>query len=549
MTADQSDHPDSPLANRESVRVDEIDGIFQNVLNHLPTRIWWKDLDGEYLGSNAAFAQDAGFSDASELIGKCDFDLCWDRVEAETFRADDEDVLLTGVAKVNFEERRTKADGSAIWLRASKFPLYDSNDQLIGTLGTYEDITVRKKAEIALVQAKEKAERASRMKGDFLATMSHEIRTPLDVILGFLQVLRNGNNDADPREAYAAMAASGEHLSEIIEDILDLSKVETGSISLRPVSFCPKNLVEHQFARLRSKAEEKGLSYRLQTGENLPSSVFSDPARWGQIVRNLISNAIKFTDSGEIIVRLQSEARDDNSGKQKVILSVCDTGIGLSEDETQTIFSAFSGKNTSVRREHTGIGLGLFLTRKLSHLLGGDVNVRSQVGEGSEFVVAIDFDTPAVEDVSSDQGRRMTSDGAPRLGDTFPMKVLVVDDGEANRNMVSALLSQLGYKCELCEDAFEAWDKLDEETFDLIFMDLEMPGRSGLELAAMIREKGIKNTSGSDSVGIVAMTARAFPQDRDDCLRAGMDGHLAKPLRLGALRRTIQMACDAGLPA
>jgi len=524
-----------------SIKFSAVEGMMQNVLNHLPIGVFWKDLNSVYQGCNQILAADAGLADPSEIIGKTDFDLFDDRDQLNGYLKDDREVLSTGKPKLGLEERLIRADGSEGWVKTNKLPILDENEKIIGLLATYEDITAQKESELELIQAKEAADRANKAKGEFLATMSHEIRTPLNVILGFLQLLQRDNSQIDAKDAYQTMAASGEHLREVIDDILDLSKVEDGAVSIRRTVFSPKAVAERQFKNMKGLAIERGIGYRFEVDENIPSTIYSDPSRWSQIIRNLLSNAIKFTDAGEVKLRLFSEALSDDT--HQISLEVSDTGIGISEEQAQKLFTKFSRADYSSSRKYAGTGLGLFLCRKLSRLLGGDIALRSGEGKGSTFVATIKAE-PGRSTLTETHKEASAQLCEEADSDVSAIKILVVDDISANRKLVQAFLDSIGLKASACEDGYEALDFVETKPVDLILLDVEMPGRTGLELAEIIRERDIRNTRGTGPVEIVAMTAGVLPEDREKCIESGMDGYLAKPISLVDLQQTLHCSCE-----
>lgn len=385
--SDLSSNEPSPALD-SPMRLTEVQGMLRMVLDHLPVRVFWKDRDLNYLGCNKRFAQDTGVEDPDKLVGKNDFDMVWAE-QAELYQADDRKVMEEGKCLYEYEEPQTTPQGNTIWLRTTKIPLLDSQGNIVGVMGTYEDISVRKEAELAIIDAKNAAEESNRAKSEFLAMMSHEIRTPLNAILGFSQLLGFGEEDPERLRMFDLIDANGENLIHIIDDILDLAKIESGKVEVEEKAFDPKLRLERVVHSFEPKIKKKGLACQLNIESTLPDKVFSDEMRWGQIVSNLLSNAVKFTSEGTLTVHLSSHAAEGSSDKRVLRLVVRDTGIGISEEQMPRLFQPFSQADTSTTRKYGGTGLGLVLCQRFSRLLGGDIQCESNSGKGATFTVDI----------------------------------------------------------------------------------------------------------------------------------------------------------------
>ena len=389
-----------------------------------------------------------------------------------------------------------------------------------------------------LQQAKEEAEAASISKSTFLANMSHEIRTPLNGILGFTELLRNGAADNDPeqqKEFYETIHASGNHLLNLINDILDISKVEAGQMTFERIEVSPSRMVSDAASMLRVRAQEKGLLLNIEYKGQVPRTIHSDPARLRQILMNLVGNSIKFTEQGEVRVVTKLVEVD---GKSMMSFEVRDTGIGIAADKIDKIFDPFTQADSSVTRRFGGTGLGLSLCRQLSDGLGGTIGATSVEGEGSRFTFTIDpgpIDPDNLID-GKDLAEAVHHHAAEKETFVQPEKitgrVLLVDDGETNRRFVSLSLKQTGVEIVEAVNGEEAVALATSQEFDLVLMDMQMPVMDGYTATSVLREKGI-------TIPIIALTANAIVGDKKKCIKAGCTGYLSKPIKHDLLLQTV----------
>ncbi len=383
----------------------------------------------------------------------------------------------------------------------------------------------RRQAQRDLRVARDAAEAASRAKSDFLANMSHEVRTPMNGIIGMTGLALATHDTGEMREYMQVVKRSAESLLEIINDILDFSKIEAGKLALEVVDFDLRQTVREALLVLMPRAQEKGLALRVDVGAEVPSSVKGDPTRLRQVLLNLVSNAIKFTERGE--VRVQLACAGNGSQQTTVTFRVHDTGIGIAADKLRSVFAAFTQADTSTTRKFGGTGLGLTISQRLVRLMGGELKVESSLGKGSVFHFALPYEmggAPA-------EPRLALADAATER-ETTAMRVLLVEDHPVNQMLAIRLLEKWGHTVVLAQNGQEALDCVASgEVFDLVLMDMQMPVMGGIEATQRIRQLESARGGGAKPIVIVAMTANAMQGDRELCLNAGMNDYLSKPIQ------------------
>ncbi len=447
-------------------------------------------------------------------------------------RLDDQGPLpaLRGVLEgrnARFEgQYRTTYAKRPLWVLLTCAPLTGADGRVEGGIAILEDISERKGQEEALLAAKEAAEAANVAKSRFLATMSHEIRTPMNGILGMAQLLLMDNLSEAERHEYArTILTSGQTLLTLLNDILDLSKVEAGKLELVQAAFDPAQVVAECAALFAEPAQAKGLI--LEADWNGPAARYrADPLRLRQMLANLVSNAVKFTAQGFVRIEGSEVARDGDTATLE--FSVSDSGIGIPSGQQSLLFKPFSQADSSTTRAYGGSGLGLSIVRSLARLMGGEVGVESAPGQGTRFWFRIRAEALACGGESRQGGR----DEEVRSG--FAGRVLVVEDNPTNRVVAEAMLAKLGLACTSVENGRQALDAMMARPRpDLVLMDVQMPVMDGIDATELIRSWERENALAP--LPIVALTAGAFEEDRQRCFAAGMDAFLAKPLRLGDL--------------
>ncbi|WP_019500247.1 PAS domain S-box protein [Pseudanabaena sp. PCC 6802] len=663
---DVSDRKQAEIALQESER------FLQTVLDTFPLSVFWKDRESSYLGCNQNFAKDASLASSTEIIGKNDYDMPWGRSEADLYRADDLQVIESGTAKLGIIETQIQTDGSTIWLETNKLPLYNLNGEVVGLLGTYQNITDRKQAEAELRdseerlrlalkaanqglydrnlqtgevvvspeyatmlgydpyefhetnakwlermhpedaervasvyqayvrgelsdyvvefrqqtksgdwkwilslgkivawenglplrmmgthtdisdrkaveealhqskleleerveqrtaelrEAKEVAEAANRAKSTFLANMSHELRTPLNAILGFSQLL--GRDDAlrtEQQQQLGIINRSGEHLLHLINDILEMSKIEAGQISLLPINFDLYTAIANLQEMFALKAKSKGLALQIERQDTVPRFVRADENKLRQVLINLLSNAVKFTDSGSVSLEIDVISDALESQRTRLHFRVKDTGVGIDANELAYLFKPFV-QTRSGKAAKTGTGLGLAISYQFVELMGGELRVSSLPQIGSSF----EFDIPIEVVMAEDMPAQVTRHRVLHLAPNQPtFRILIAEDNVANRQLMVQMLEPLGFAVETVENGQQAIERWEQWQPDLIWMDIHMPVMDGYEATQSIVQQQ-QNQSTAKKTVIIALTASAFEEERARILATGCDDLAIKP--------------------
>lgn len=423
------------------------------------------------------------------------------------------------------EYRMRCADGSYKWILAhAKAHFDDTTGRPTRMIGTLIDISDRKRVEAQLVEAKDAAESASRAKSDFLAMMSHEIRTPLNGVLGFAELLGGTPLEDRQREYLHTIRESGSNLLLVLNDILDYSKIEAGKLAIDSQPTILREIVESAAETFRARADAKKLQLLVEIAPDTPRVVSVDALRLQQVLMNLVSNAVKFTAKGSVRLAVEPLAGMDASGKVPLRFMVSDTGIGLAGDDLPRLFEPFEQQDISMARRFGGTGLGLSIVNRLVGMMNGRITATSALGEGTTFVVELTL--PAIAPAPPAPVAKVRTAPPPP---SPPTSVLLVEDNPVNRRLARYMLERLGYEPDEAEDGAVAVERALKRVYDVILMDIQMPGMDGYEAATRIREM-------LPHVQIVALTAHALPADRDRSAAHGMCMHLTKPVRLEELR-------------
>ena len=523
--------------------------------------------DGVVTGVNRAFVDLMGISE-EEAVGRAAAEYQVRPLDREALK----EVMTQRGAADGIEMELVGRDGGSIWVLASiRHLVIDGVDTLVTGLA---DITQTRKASLQLEQAKEAAEAASLAKSEFLANMSHEIRTPLNGIIGMTELVLGTELSAEQLDYLQSIKASGDALLQVINDILDFSKIEAGKLELDPLPFRLRDGLKSGIRALALRAQQKSLELAVRIAPDVPDHLVGDCGRLRQVIMNLLSNAVKFTDHGEVVLTVGVQARQEQS--VDLHFQVRDTGIGVPQDKLSSVFEAFVQADGSTTRTHGGTGLGLAISAQLAEMLGGRIWAESAVGKGSVFHFTAHFglqeperQQPAAADVDLPGLRALPPAGQCRLGAALPqalggdpadlvrhpggaqsrpqsparaLRILLAEDNPVNQKLTVRALEKAGHHVTVASDGARALSALEHADFDLILMDVQMPVLDGLAATEAIRHR--EQGSGRRTP-IVAMTAHAMKGDKERCLSAGMDGYIAKPIRLAELYRVIGATAEA----
>ncbi|MCK4626825.1 MAG: response regulator, partial [Phycisphaerae bacterium] len=534
---------------------------FRDIAESMSDWIWETDTNCVYTYCSRSVSDIIGYS-RKDVIGKTPFDFMIPK-DAERLRPYLEEIIRQRCSFRNLENWNITNNGRRVCLLTNGSPIFDDDGELVGYRGIDTDITRRKRAEEELRQAKETAEnatidmaetneqleaaieRANKMataaemadqtKSEFLANMSHEIRTPLTAILGYTELMMDPEQESDERtKCLTIVRRNGEHLLMLINDILDISKIEAGKLTIESRRYSIPPVVSEVLSMMRVRAIDKGITLSAEYAGPLPKEITSDEARLRQSLINLVGNAVKFTDTGgvKMIVSFLHEWRD---GTPAVEIKVTDTGIGISPENLDKLFEAFTQADASTSRKYGGTGLGLAITRRIAELMGGELKAESTFGEGSTFTITIPagdiegvemLEHPAEAVIRQSAEVQMSSDALSGK------RILLAEDGEDNMRLIKAILKKAGAEVVGVENGLLAVEQTESQKFDVILMDMQMPEMDGYEATAHLRKNGYTSP-------IIALTAHAMASDREKCIKAGCDDHLTKPIERAKFIPTI----------
>lgn len=498
----------------------------QAMLDNAPLIIYVKDLDGRYILINRQFTQTFGLAD-EQVLGKKVVDMEGNRHATERYISADKQVIETG-KPVELEDVLSTANGDR-HLLTIKFPLFDKNNKVFGISGFMKDITDMVKYRHELIAARQKAESAEVLQEQFLANMSHEIRTPMNGIVGMTGLLMQTPLQPQQQEYVQIVKQSSDNLLVLINDILDLSKIKAGKISIEKIPFSLDDVIKPLNAAFRLKAAEKELGFSILLHPSVPLFLFGDPHRLGQVISNLLSNAMKFTEKGYVTMEINVQQED----KEQVTLGfqVSDSGIGIDEKQLPLIFESFSQASADTTRRFGGTGLGLAITKRLIELQHGSIHVTSKAGIGTTFTILLPFRVSSEEEVMKGKVKHAAQ---PEVLQNYQGKhVLIVEDNEVNQRVLQYNLEQYNLTVAVVNNGREAIQWLNKNKTDLIMMDLHMPLMDGLQATDYIRRQ-LKST-----IPIIILTASVLRNERQRCLNIGANDYIAKPFAREELQRSL----------
>ncbi|SON52363.1 response regulator [Vibrio tapetis] len=496
----------------------------QHIIDSIPNPTYYRNRLGEYLGVNEQFCDFLGVTEQNVLGANIE-DIFKDDVVYQLKRYELE--LLQGTKRIQFEITVANGNQQIRELVVYEAPFYDQNNSIMGVVGSFLDVTEHKQLERELIKAKESADNLNQIKGDFLANMSHEIRTPMNAIMGMTHMVLNTELNNKQRNYIDKIDSASNQLLGIINDILDFSKVEAGKLKIESTPFSLHQVLDNLINVLPTKAEHKPVELIFNVSPTLPNLLIGDPLRIGQVLINLVNNAIKFTEQGEIVVNIIETTRSHDT--IKLDFSVVDTGIGMTHEQVSNLFKAFSQADTSTTRKFGGTGLGLSISKQLVSLMEGEIQVESHYGTGSKF--NFELTLPYENQISSEY--QMVSALA------LNKSVMLVDDNKTSRHVLSGILSGLGFAVTPAGSGREAIEQLNkhQQVFDLILMDWQMPSMDGLDTLEHIQHHKL-----SEESKVILLHSQSGQLQLSDDNAHQLDANLFKPITPYSLFNAI-IAC------
>ncbi|MFZ1978229.1 MAG: response regulator, partial [Bacteroidota bacterium] len=455
--------------------------LLQMLMDNIPDGIYFKDTESRFIQVNMAQARHLGLTNPEEMINKTDFDF-FSEEHARPAYEDEQEIMRSGIPIVGKAEKEIWHDGKEGWVSSTKMPLRDHEGQIIGTFGLSRDITEAKQIQNALKEAKEAAEAAVKAKSEFLAVMSHEIRTPMNGVIGMTDLLEHTELTTEQADYVETIRVSGETLLAVINDILDFSKIEASKIELEEEPFELNVCIEEVFDLLAPRSRQKNLDLLYRIDPDIPQFIVGDRLRLRQILYNLVGNAVKFTEKGEIMISVGLNSQ--NNKALELLFAVKDTGIGIPIHKLEKLFKPFSQADSSITRRYGGTGLGLAISMRLVELMGGSIRAESIEGEGSNFVFTMKTSVPQNElNISKSYLHENEFELANK-------RVLIVDDNKTNLQILKELCQVWKLIPRTTSSPAEALRWITrEDPFDLAIFDLQMPEMDGIQLATEVRKQ------------------------------------------------------------
>ncbi|SDX07202.1 PAS domain S-box-containing protein [Lutibacter oricola] len=488
--------------------------VLRKVLDNIPIRVFWKDRESKFLGCNESYYKGINFKSDKDVIGKTDYD--WnDKEVADKTRKDELEIINSGIPKLRYLEKFID-NGEEVVFSTNKLPFIDQNNNIIGTIGTSVDITKRLKSTEKLKQATEEAISANLSKSVFLSNMSHEIRTPLNAILGYSQLLQDDTNLTNIQyENLKTINRSGEHLLALINDILDMSKIEAGRITLKNADFNFTFLLKEVEKLFKFKAAQKNIQLGIEHVNCIPEIIFGDEAKIRQVIINLVGNAIKFTPKGSVQILVE------NLENNFIRVSVKDSGIGILKEEQDNVFKPFEQAQKG-KRVSGGTGLGLAISKKFSKLMKGDITIESEYGKGSEFIFEFKYEESEQNNENEETKELKVVGLAPEMKG---LKLAIVDDRFENRDILFQKFAPLGFDIKQAENGLEAIELYKNWKPDIILLDVVMPKLNGIEAT-----REILKLRGDHNVKIFIISASALESEQQEVMKIGATVFIKKPV-------------------
>jgi PAS domain S-box-containing protein len=523
IVRDITDRKSVELALRKS------EHLYRLLADNVHDIIWTADSNFQPQFISPSFTYLTGFpqSLASEIIYKNII------LTSPFFENSDNSLPLLEDKSIHWETRIISANKETIWVESVASYLAENANDFSGIIGVTRDITPRKRMIIELETAREEAFAASRAKSKFLANMSHEVRTPMNGVIGMLQLLQMTELNEEQEEYVQTASISGESLLTIINDILDYAKTESGKVQITPEPFDIITLMDHLITSFKNSIDPEKVTLSYSIEPDVPRFLVADRARLRQILFNLMGNALKFTDSGQIIISIKL-IETDNEEDLRISWSISDTGIGIPEAARDKLFEPFTRIEETNRRKRKGTGLGLSIVKQLVTQMGGSVSLETNEHQG----ITSTFDILAKACENGDISPPKAIPPPLLTGPQRRLSTLIVEDEPINQQILKAILTKLGHKTTVVSDGYSAIDILASTDFDVILMDVQMPQLNGLETTRIIRSSDEPATM--KSIPIIALTAYAMTGDKEKCLAAGMDYYLPKPLDVKSLAKILK---------